>query len=402
MPLQIAICGAGPAGLTAAILLNRTGHSVTLFDQMDAPNPLGSGLMLQPTGLAVLNAMGLGQDIHDLGHRIDVLSGSVGNQGRKVLDVRYSALRDDLYGLAVHRGALFSVLMDGLKAEGLSITPSSTVRAVHASSTGQMIEMEEGNREGPFDLVINAAGQQSPLTPGARKLLSYGALWTTLDWHDANGFNPHVLEQRYHRASHMVGVLPLGRINKDGPEKLAFFWSLKHKDYTDWLQAGLPSWKREVTDLWPETSVLLEQITDPASMILARYSHHRLPRPYADGLVHIGDSAHSASPQLGQGANMALLDAWALALALKHERSQSGTLQDSLKHYATLRHNHVKLYQAMSWLFTPVYQSDSRLLPALRDLTMPLLSRLPPVPRIMATMVAGMIADPRSKLELAP
>lgn len=32
----------------------------------------------------------------------------------------------------------------------------------------------------------------------------------------------------------------------------------------------------------------------------------------------IGDAAHAMSPQLGQGANMALLDAWAFSQSLRH------------------------------------------------------------------------------------
>ena len=36
-------------------------------------------------------------------------------------------------------------------------------------------------------------------------------------------------------------------------------------------------------------------------------------------IIAIGDAWHSASPQLGQGANMALLDAWSLARGLAED-----------------------------------------------------------------------------------
>ena len=72
-----------------------------------------------------------------------------------------------------------------------------------------------------------------------------------------------------------------------------------------------------MTALWPETAPLLDTIRDVGDMTPARYGHHMLARPYAERLVAIGDAFHAASPQLGQGANMAMLDARALQLALR-------------------------------------------------------------------------------------
>ena len=55
--LNIAIAGAGVAGLAAAILLRRQGHCVTIFEQFEKPAPVGSGLVIQPVGLAVLDEL---------------------------------------------------------------------------------------------------------------------------------------------------------------------------------------------------------------------------------------------------------------------------------------------------------------------------------------------------------
>ena len=71
--LDIAIAGAGPAGLAAALYLKRAGHRVTIFERFDKPAPVGSGLILQPTGLTVLDDLGLLAEIRALGSRIDRL-----------------------------------------------------------------------------------------------------------------------------------------------------------------------------------------------------------------------------------------------------------------------------------------------------------------------------------------
>ena len=49
--LSIGIVGAGPAGLAAALFLARSGHDVEIVERFEKPAPLGSGLLMQPTGL---------------------------------------------------------------------------------------------------------------------------------------------------------------------------------------------------------------------------------------------------------------------------------------------------------------------------------------------------------------
>jgi 2-polyprenyl-6-methoxyphenol hydroxylase-like FAD-dependent oxidoreductase len=50
--LDIAVVGAGITGLTSAIMYTRPGHRAVVYERFQTPRLLGSGLMLQPTGLA--------------------------------------------------------------------------------------------------------------------------------------------------------------------------------------------------------------------------------------------------------------------------------------------------------------------------------------------------------------
>ena len=382
--LKIAICGAGPAGLAAAIALNREGHRITIFDQFDAPKPIGSGLILQPTGMAVLDWLGLGDDMRQLGAPIQKLTGKAAGSGRVVLDVRYDSL-GKATGLAVHRAGLFHVLHSAVMNSAIEIKMSHKIKALDKTT----IVFNEDHKSGHFDLIVDALGSRSPLIkyasgPDYRRKLEYGAIWASLPWPGAP-FVDNALEQRYHAASVMVGVLPIGQRFPGDQRHAAFFWSLKGKDYPQWLANGLGPWKHQVESLWPETSSLLTSITNSDQMTFANYEHHTLSLPYGDCLVFIGDSAHSTSPQLGQGANMALLD----VKALTHALQQNANLQSALKAYAAARRWHVKLYQAMSAAFTPFYQSDSKILPIIRDYFVAGASMLPPAQKLLATLVSG-------------
>lgn len=392
----IAIAGCGIAGLACATLLARDGERVIVFDRLEKPQPLGSGLILQPVGLAALDEIGAGDPLRALGAPIRRLFGRVQPSGRVVLDVRYRDLPGPKrHGVAVHRGTLFEALYEAAIAAGAQMAPGHEI----VSTSDGRLAFTGGQASAKFDLVIDALGVRSPLSRATPlEPLPFGALWANLDWPengDATPFDEQALEQRYLAARKMVGVLPIGSLKTGSKRQAAFFWSLKQADHAAWLSAGLDAWKEQVLRLWPEVLPLLAQLTAHDQLIFASYSHGDLASPVGRDVVHIGDSWHSASPQLGQGANMALLDAVALARSL----AMRPTIADALAAYAAARRFHIGLYQLASWMFTPAYQSDSAFISGLRDWLLAPISRIWPAPPILAALVAGSLASPLAAID---
>ena len=154
--MRIGIAGAGIGGLAAAALLAGDGHDVTVFDQFDAPRPVGSGLVIQPVGLEVLDRIGAGDDARALGAPLAALYGEEAQSGRVVLSVGYGARR----GLGIHRAALFHLV------HRAALDAGATVMAGHRVTGREGLHLRFGDRAtGPFELIVDACGAASPLSP---------------------------------------------------------------------------------------------------------------------------------------------------------------------------------------------------------------------------------------------
>ncbi|VVT11750.1 FAD-dependent oxidoreductase [Erythrobacter sp. EC-HK427] len=378
--IDIGIAGCGISGLAAALLLHRQGHSVTLYERFAAPQPLGSGLMIQPTGMAVLDALGLAEEVARRGAPVDGLLG-LNTEGEPVLEAAYADLGvPGMVGLGIHRASLFGVLYEAVLASGITVQTGCEVTGLQLRGVQSRLTFAQGEPSPPHDLLVDSLGVRSTLVPPLKAELPFGALWASVDWPEDAGFNQRLLEQRYERANRMVGLLPLGE------GKAAFFWSLRGDEYAAWQARGMAAFRAEVLALWPQLAPVTAQLTDPEQLTFARYAHRTTKRATAPGIVHIGDSWHAASPQLGQGANMALLDAVGLARAVE----RSDTLEAAQQAYLALRKTHVMLYQWLTWGFTPPFQSASVWPAIFRDHFMAPASRIAPGPRLKAYLVAGL------------
>lgn len=388
-PLDIAIAGAGIGGLTAAALLARQGHRVQVHDRFEAPRAVGSGLVIQPVGQAVLKAIGAGDETQARGARIWRMHGIEAASRRTVLKVDYGPAGGTRFGLAIQRPALFDAVMGAALMAGAELVAGHEI----LKCVDQSLVFADGSRTGPVDLVIDASGVNSPLSPLVSKPLPFGAIWATVPWPVGLDLPAGQLCQRYRRADRMAGVMPSGTRNGAEWPSATIFWSLPAGGYDAWRRAGIAAWRDEIAALWPEALPAFEAVEDPDAMSFATYSHGTLRAVTAPGIAIIGDAAHRASPQLGQGANMAMLDAMALATALERF-----PVEEALRHYRLARRWHVRIYQAMSRAFTPQYQSHSRILPVLRDRYLFPLSALPPIPRILSRLVCGDLIPPMASL----
>ncbi|MCL6711431.1 FAD-dependent monooxygenase [Pseudomonas sp. R2.Fl] len=394
---HIAIVGYGTAGQALALLLSRDGHTVEVFERAPQLGPVGAGFLLQPTGLQVLWELGLLEAALAHGRRVRRLYGET-PCGRAVMDMRYARLDTGLFGLGMQRGALFALLADAWPGR-TEVRQGVSIEEVEEDT--RWLRDHTGARHGPYDLIIAADGSASRLRrhTGAVRLdapYPWGALWCLVPQGEWPW--PDELRQRYVAARKMIGMLPVGTRPDDDTPRLSFFWSLPTATFEQWHGQGIEGWRREVAAIWPGIEPQLAGLVEPAQLARASYRDAALDRWSRGRLVMAGDAAHSMSPQLGQGVNMALMDALALRDAL---RAETG-IEAALARYQREREAHVRIYQFWSRWLTPIFQSEHDWIARTRDVAFLPLGRLPWGSRHMLRVLSGTQHGVFGKLALQP
>ena len=299
--LRVGIVGAGIAGLALAAALRARGHDVEVYEKAPRLLPVGAGISIAPNAVRALTRLGLADAVlgDARGHETATSAALLLPDGSRVVAV--PARR--LHLLAVTRGALHAALA-GLAGE-VRVGAEASV-----SPSGAPVIVADGE-ERTFDVVVAADGvnSRSRGTLGLDPGLKYTG-WTTWRGVTAEPFTlGGRLSETWGKGS-MVGLVPL----VDGH---AYWFAAQHAP--PGVKVADP--QLDVLDRfghWHSPVARVIRATDPRAVV--RSDVFVLAEPLTsfakDRTVLLGDAAHAMTPNLGQGANQAIVDVAALVAAL--------------------------------------------------------------------------------------
>jgi 2-polyprenyl-6-methoxyphenol hydroxylase-like FAD-dependent oxidoreductase len=379
----VAIAGCGVAGLTAAMLLARQGHAVTLFEQSTQVGPVGAGVLLQPSGQMVLKHLGLLERVTARSERIDRLSAFT-HRGRKLVDLPYSGAGPNVHAYGLHRGDLFAVLHAEADAAGVTIVLDA--RIVRFNDDGKQVEVfdDRSASRGRFDFLLATDGSRSELRRASGlpiKMYEYphGVLWALGSCSSVKG----KLHQVTHGTRLLCGLLPMGE------NRCSLFWSVERGEKEALYASDFGQWKARVRSTIPDADELAEGLRTFDDTRFTTYCRVHMPRWHTDRFLLLGDAAHAMSPHLGQGINLALLD----GLAIAHALAVAPTIPAAFAFYTRLRRTHTSFYAMITSLLSPFFQSGGVIKGWGRDLALPL---MPHIPLLRSQMLLTMTGLKRS------
>ncbi len=378
--LRIGVVGCGIAGTSFALMARRDGHAVDLFEQTRHVGPLGAGVLLQPSGQRILDGMGLLAAVTARAEVIHEIH-AVTHHGKDLVRFRYDDGAPGAAAFGVHRGDLFTVLHGELEAAGVRLHLGVPIVACETGGDAATLADEDGVIRGPFDLLVIADGGRSRLRQSMRlphrcREYAHGALWAVGNCDAVRGR----LFQVTRGTRRLCGLLPMGQ------GRCSFFWGCRRDEFAALRdEASWRQWKAEVLALAPAAAELVEALRPPEGLTFTTFRHVLMPDWAHGRAVLIGDAAHATSPHLGQGINLALIDAATLAVCVE----AAADVPSALAAYAARRRRQLRYYSFATGLMTPFFQSDGWLWGIGRDLCLPLLPRIGMVRRLMLRTLRG-------------
>lgn len=328
-PLHVIIAGAGVAGLTAALLLARGGHSVTILERAPVLEEVGAGLQLSPNATSILAQAGVLDRLMRFALAPEALRVRRARDARELMNLQYGPLAEMRWGaphIAIHRADLQRVLIEAVAAmPSVTIKTGTAVRGFAAADDGVQVGARTGAINVRFDgdLLIGADGVRSavrerlglgeadqPVYSGrtawravlpAQKAPREALILETSLW---LGAKAHLVHYPL-RGGEIVNIVAIVEDSWQGGD-----------DENFWRESGDP---REIQTRFAGWHAQARALIGAVDEWRRWPLFDRIPAPRwsVDRVTLAGDAAHPVVPFLAQGACLAIEDAAALARAVE-------------------------------------------------------------------------------------
>ncbi|MGH6769976.1 MAG: FAD-dependent oxidoreductase [Xanthobacteraceae bacterium] len=320
MAQEILIIGGGIGGLATALALLRRGFDVAVYEAAPELREVGAGVQLGANGTRVLHALGLKDAIEATQSVASGKAARLWNTGQIWETFDLSAIAQQRYGaphIFMHRGDLQAALADAVRREKpdaiqlgkrfVGLTQDDSGVTVHfadgSSARGALAIGADGIRSGVRACLF---GKDAPEFVGIvawRGLMPMDALppqisrTAAVNWLGPNG---HALHYPVRRGEVMNVVAFAERSD----------WQVE-----SWTERGThEELARDFRGWHTELHEMLSRIAEPFKWALMM--RPAMPRWSVGRVTLLGDACHPTLPFLGQGAVMAIEDAWVLATCL--------------------------------------------------------------------------------------
>ena len=335
---RIAVVGAGPAGLTAALAGRLLGLDVHVYEQAPDFKRIGGGIMLHSNGLRVLESLGA-LDSFAPYMRLTQKAHLMTSDGRRLAG-------SNLAEIAVPHNETAIVLRYQLQEHLLAATERAGVRphfdhrltSVTTADGGAVLRFADGSEE-TADVVVAADGMHSAV----RESLGLPAKRVAIGEAYLRGVaavrTPESdIREIWAPDGRRFGICPL-----PGDETY-FFCTAPLGRWQETVANHLPEWIESWADYGPEVLNLLRNVPDWSRVNYSELHEVRMPRWHRPPVFVTGDAAHAMTPNLGQGANSSMVDSLVLMRMLAENGGAS--LSDVAERHEVVRRKYVTKVQS--------------------------------------------------------
>ena len=334
--LRILVVGAGVAGLALGRALRRRGCFADIIERNAGWSDAGTGMYLPGNALRALRVLELDAEVEKQGARIETQR-FCDHRGRLLNGVSLESVWSET-GLcvAVHRADLHIALQEELK-DAPPVRMGVTLVSLNQAAESVRVHLSDGTREG-YDLVVGADGIGSSVR---RMVFNDAGLHTLKQW----GWR-FVLPcpQQVTTWSVFMNQQSACLTMPIGGGRAYCYVDLMHVEPFKSPAISSDQLQHVLADFMGPVIAIREALEGNVAIHAAAIDEVVLDRWSLGRAVLVGDAAHAMSPNMAQGAAMAIEDALVLAECL----SQQPSVETTLSAYEARRRPRVDWVRAMT------------------------------------------------------